>query len=1088
MQKKNKNYKHLNQLLLDYFEISEENQYPLDFGVAEPIPANFNDIAGELKYNWEKYTNNSINFPDIEKKYEKKLKPWKQKYSAFKNAQKDQEFHQFLEKYFSTWIRLKAQNDDISREEIESILRHEKPKLVKLVEFTPGEKPSYLTLLIYQKNGFRLYLHIKLLKTRSDIYHLRSVFSFWFEDYSSNWKANIRKINANYKNSVLAYEIFNKLKSLNYNQNSLRVKSQQNPKNIFSNTQNNNKKVRTPSNCLIKEVISVNPIKLLEQIERDLSYIEIDIRNVKNRDDLNPPNYFEALSKELQDFLMKGKELFLKTEDLLEKPRKLEKEIKKGEEKASTAKKLTFDQIVSFFKKEKELDDNSKSDENGFRTINEIYNKYKDLIKVSKPTFYDYFDKLGLADFLEVRDKKGKGGGEEYRYQELDNKRETHEEKIKQSLKKKKLEKSYELEIGIDKALSYYKNEDFKPALKNLKILVEKNDSQLKRNPRLLTITLYYIAKCYLNQKKFSEANEYFIKANLKSPDLIQPIYYTIETFFHLRKYNEGLEYAEKLIEKILNIIEENDLQEILDFIYLKGKYIEFEDEPPTRLLNKELIGEKNLLLKNKNPEKYIVDSFSRRHYNLTERQTEVLKKNYLSLQLLYRNLLSALCLKFEILRKLFFYDLLKEKNEKAINYYQKFEKQFDEFKGYEFLKRVFYIRDFGNYFHYFNKIPYIFRVSKLYNIVKEDFLNETNYVTFPRIVYLREKFEECFNFLNNLNSIIFKDFNQQIGLFPADKYSSSNEKIKSPQFKAEFLFMKSYINDYFFIDKRLKAEKQKFQSFDPKEIINEREEILNTPDEYYDLYLPSSNPHIFTETVRKAYDFIHDHNFDMLFDPIFNINQRTKRKVNEINKIRYKRRRKIIQRKLEILYDKYDPKSQKFTIKVEKENIINFRAFVEKNIMDKIKYKIKTHTGEISFEIELFNPDLNEEVIQYIKEKQLNRVPSKESYNPIFKLVPEFHIREKNKNIITTFHDTWDWQDPMTYGETKDLLNLKIYQAIALNLKDFRIIVSEDGKTEFRDYLQHTFPNEYENNFFNFELVENWDKNEITIKIKLKN
>ena len=82
MQKKNKNYKHLNQLLLDYFEISEENQYPLDFGVAEPIPANFNDIAGELKYNWEKYTNNSINFPDIEKKYEKKLKPWKQKYSA----------------------------------------------------------------------------------------------------------------------------------------------------------------------------------------------------------------------------------------------------------------------------------------------------------------------------------------------------------------------------------------------------------------------------------------------------------------------------------------------------------------------------------------------------------------------------------------------------------------------------------------------------------------------------------------------------------------------------------------------------------------------------------------------------------------------------------------------------------------------------------------------------------------------------------------------------------------------------------------------------------------------------------------------
>ena len=70
-------------------------------------------------------------------------------------------------------------------------------------------------------------------------------------------------------------------------------------------------------------------------------------------------------------------------------------------------------------------------------------------------------------------------------------------------------------------------------------------------------------------------------------------------------------------------------------------------------------------------------------------------------------------------------------------------------------------------------------------------------------------------------------------------------------------------------------------------------------------------------------------------------------------------------------------------------------------------------------------------------------------------------------------------------FGETLDKINWMIYNAINLNLNSFTIRFDPEEREQYHGYFENDFTNEYENNYFKFNILENWEDGEIIIRIR---
>jgi len=69
-------------------------------------------------------------------------------------------------------------------------------------------------------------------------------------------------------------------------------------------------------------------------------------------------------------------------------------------------------------------------------------------------------------------------------------------------------------------------------------------------------------------------------------------------------------------------------------------------------------------------------------------------------------------------------------------------------------------------------------------------------------------------------------------------------------------------------------------------------------------------------------------------------------------------------------------------------------------------------------------------------------------------------------------------------FGESLDKINWLIYNAINLNINSFTILLDPKDREKYKNYFIKDFKIEYENKYFEFLLLQNWENDEITIQI----
>ncbi|MFX1503945.1 MAG: tetratricopeptide repeat protein, partial [Promethearchaeota archaeon] len=689
-------YEFLVEFLIDLFDLSLDEIITDNHSQIKILNTDLKKLSEDLKYRWNNLVENLYDYPSIQNEYIEKLAPWKEKFDAFHQVKSRKDFIKFLEKYYSTWIRLSFEEKDISRKEIFQMLKNERPKITSSINTTYW---GYHSLSLFKNDLFELTAHLKLRSYGTGTYSLVIIFSLWFENIKDEWTANLNSINKDYKNSLIAYEIVNLLKTLNYVESSLIFKPPERGNKFWKISTSTSESSLHPSNNLILEILSDTPVILFKEFQTHLNKIEEKIQSYTKMQDLTPYSYFENLSSELQQFLIKGKELFLKAQDLLKSPRHTDGSEKEGEIKDLEMTKISFSQIIAFFKdalEQDKSDDTILYEDKGFRTQHQIYEEYRDKIDGSLPTFYKYFDNLRIETYLEVRDKSGKGGGTEYRYKEITT---STEQKSEELLEIKVLGDKINLtseRLGIQEGLSYYNNHDYNTSTKIFKNVL--NSEELSLDTNLYCSCLYYLGRSHFKTGNYQEALEYLKKAYMENHSLYNVKYSLIETYLQLYDYQNALKQADELILGLKEIFQRNSVIFNLDYLFRQDfepgdfKYLH------PKLTDLDMFSDHLILI---NKSSISITPFPPTEIYITQGTYNTVNRNIISLQILYKKYLRSVFLKLEILRRQYFIEMFGTNEVKIHTIIDNFIQHINFLKEDPFLSYLS-IEDYEIYISYF--------------------------------------------------------------------------------------------------------------------------------------------------------------------------------------------------------------------------------------------------------------------------------------------------------------------------------------------------------------------------------------------------
>ena len=1071
----------LPEFLKELFNVELDDVKPSSISKIKVLNINQQELAKELKNFWTYLYNKCLNFSLIQEEYIEKFRPWKEKYDSFIAVKDDQDLLIFLEKYFSIWMKLSFKSKDITKKEIYDIINHEKPSFFRSI---PTQMGSYKNLLIFENDSFRLTAHLKLKEYKTNTYSLVIVFSFWFENIFDSWEANLEVINDNYKNLMIAYDVIKKLKSLRYEESYLNVEETSSGNKFIRSPYTITENPLHPSNNLILEILSDNSIRLFEELVSHIYIIDDVIERFEEQNNLSPYSYFENLTIELKQFLLKGKELFLKAEDLLQKSTiSREKTIIPGEKEIEEMK-FSFEQIIGFFKDALEKDkgdDTILPEEKGFRTQNQIFDEYKDNIDGSKPTFYYYFDNLKLESFLEVRNKRGKGGGKECRYKEI---KVDSDQILYESGAIEKPPEKGDLSterIEIQEALTCYNYNDLEYSIQIFSHVLK--SEELESDLILYTTCLYYLGRSYFKKGDYKKALEAFNKAHMKNQSLYNVKYSLIESYLHIQDYTNALKLVNEIISGVREIIQSSEINLNLDYIFARPIDAESLDIIHPEITEKDMFS--NWLITLNKPT--IAVQFV--HTPISERRNEIVNivnNNITSIQILYKKYLSSLFLKLEILRRSFFREVLEKKEEQISKIIDEFLLYCREIRNDSIVDNRLSFEDYRGYISYFKGVLKIFKFPTLKKKISDEFPNLEYQTVFPKNYYLW-KFDEFYYFLNYINEILFKDFkrdNSILHLLNLSQAHTLRGKFSNPDLKAEYYFIEAYINLYYLLDDRIKSEEQLNISFDPT-AINTREEIFRQYDEYHSRWLGFRHPKSYLDMAEKADNYAKKHKFKDLTKYVKNVLETTKEKVEIIETFRLERRNKDINRKLEILSKSYKDISEDITLSFQEKHIKGFRYFIHFKIIREIERILREKTGNLTFKLHLFNPELNKDIIDALSKELIHRESVEGRTRAIFIVKMELEESKADSSIIAKLTHMRDLKkESGAFDENLDKINWLIYNAISINIDSFTIRLDPKDLEKYKNYFDKDFKIEYENKYFEFLLLQNWENDEITIQI----
>ena len=161
------------------------------------------------------------------------------------------------------------------------------------------------------------------------------------------------------------------------------------------------------------------------------------------------------------------------------------------------------------------------------------------------------------------------------------------------------------------------------------------------------------------------------------------------------------------------------------------------------------------------------------------------------------------------------------------------------------------------------------------------------------------------------------------------------------------------------------------------------------------------------------------------------------------------------------------------------------FRYFIRFKIIREIERILREKTGNIIFNLHLFNPELNKDVIDALSIEIIHRESVEGRTRAFFIIKMELEESKADSSIRAKLTHLRDLKkESGAFGETLDKINWLIYNAINLNLESFTIRLDPEDREKYKNYFDNDFKIEYENEYFEFTPVENWENNEIVIKI----
>ena len=148
----------------------------------------------------------------------------------------------------------------------------------------------------------------------------------------------------------------------------------------------------------------------------------------------------------------------------------------------------------------------------------------------------------------------------------------------------------------------------------------------------------------------------------------------------------------------------------------------------------------------------------------------------------------------------------------------------------------------------------------------------------------------------------------------------------------------------------------------------------------------------------------------------------------------------------------------------------------------------LREKTGIISFKINIFDPELNQDVMKSLRKETIYREVSKGGTRTFFIIKMNLDESEVDRSIHIKLTHLRDLQtDSGGFGESLDKINWLIYNAININLNAFNIKLDPKDKEQYKDYFEKEFEIEYKNKNFNIEIVQQWENNEVTLLIQKK-
>lgn len=1045
----------LDEIIFEYFKNLTQNIR---------IPISYNDLRNKL--GWYSLLGKSQDYNQIILEYKKALQSWQQKIDDFDKYDDMGQFDKFIKQYYN-YPNSMLKKRKISKEKLKTELLNLRPKISQYFKKTDF---SYQNILIHEGKSFHITLHINLSKKLTNTYNLLIIVAMWFDNPNDMYDLSLDYINSIYNDLMIGNDILNKLQSLGYSKEPLFDVNKYNPEKYSGHDIVNLWVKRRPylfiTNAL--KLLNANPFKLIDDLISHLSQIDDIIQNnIKNAFE-SPQQYYKNLSNKLKNFLIKGKELFQIAEKSYDYISSIKQE-KIPEIKFSGQKEkksgLTSQKLLFLFKKalEKDVSEKIDAEDRGYRSLKQIYDDYGEDNNFSQQTVYNCFKDSNLESLLESRDRKGRGGGIEYRYLEPPTLEKVDKEDLDETFMKEKM--------MIEEAIIYYNKKEIDNSIKIFHKVLKIPSLHLKKNINIYYGSLYYLGKSYYKKKMFEKAIGYFQKIFEEQPLLFDARYFLLKCQANFGNYDDKLTFIEQCINDIVKVFKKYGI--LIDYKHLlsPNKISFYDEEAKNFFKNIPKQDDLTQFITSINSEKISSRGF------ISVRNIEELSyytKNINAYEKLCKTLAYALAMKVEILRiKIYFLIVKNQKSEVE----KSLTELFDLIKS-ELYEAGFYKDRFYHYIKYFKNIlenyPIEYDLDGFTKLIDEKFPNykdeDYKYSYYP--VYYRESIKRIKDSVLTINGYYNKYTREFLSpsIEPVGKLESDKELKMELEITCVIL-----------------TEKYKILESYLEELGNKIEYIKTNGDleiyELMDLRFDFSSPHSKFVSANVINDYIKSTNkmteeycledfsleLNTMYDGII-------KKVNKINDLRDLGKKLAVNKIFEILSENYRYDKREITLSFDKsqeEYEDTIYAELSKSLNEIYTVKNQNIICNLNF--------IDKEVKTWAI-KSLNLIYNSMYTRPFVLDLAEGRTSESLKLSMKSVFK-YCYGDLLEDNIEQILYNLT--KTLESNLSEFFIEYNAEKEESDVVDLQERLQSELINNYFNFKFERIAETNELKITIE---